>query len=112
MVAELISLHIFPQLGGRISDTPVRKDIMWKILGFVGEKKSANQIFRSISLSAAWMLSPISSKLRWRESESMDTICPHGKHILQGFKKVHLIKSKVHPIHLRCPISWLKKVHS
>ena len=61
MVAELISLHIFPQLVGRISDTPVRKDIMWKILGFVGEKKSANQIFRSISLSAAWMLSPISS---------------------------------------------------
>ena len=21
----------------------------------------------------------------------MDTICPHGKHILQGFKKVHFI---------------------
>ena len=31
------------------------------------------------------------TKLRWRESESMDTICPHGKHILQGFKKVHFI---------------------
>ena len=61
MVAQLITFHIFPQLVSWIPDTPVRKNNMWIILGFVGEKKFANQIFRSILLSAAWMLSPISS---------------------------------------------------
>ena len=41
MVAQLITFHIFPQLVSWIPDTPVRKNNMWIILGFVGEKKFA-----------------------------------------------------------------------